>query len=381
MAVAALMHESNSFNPAPTTLADFKVELPAPGTDLIATWAKNMNEVAGFIARSQNDFTLVPLLYANATPKGAVTREAFETLTGHLLAGLKKAAPLDGVYLALHGALYSEAYPQGDEEIVRRVRALIGPDVPLAVTHDFHANVSPEMPKYVNALVVYKMNPHLDTKERGMQAADILRRTLRKEVKPVTVVVKPPMIYNIVFQHTESEPLQPIKQASIDLEKSNPKVLAASVSGRVSVQRLRVDGPGGDGGDGQRSGAGPAGGAAAGRSDVGHARPHPAAVAGCSHGGARRDGGHEVPGGAVRHRGQHRRRLGGRQHVPAGGTGEAEGAGLGGSAGRPGRGGCRQARGHWRRVRHAGGRQDGPGARRAGTDPRRGEIPASGAVH
>jgi len=243
VAVAALMHESNSFNPARTALADFKTELPAPGTDLIATWAKNMNEVAGFIAESQRDFTLVPILYANATPKGAVERQAFETLTQHLVGGLKNAGRLDGIYLALHGALYTEDFPQGDLEIVRRVRAAVGARIPLVVTHDFHANISPEMSQYCDALVVYKMNPHLDTKERGAQAATILRRTLRHEVKPVTVVVKPPMIYNIVFQHTESEPLQPIKQASIDLEKSNPKVLAASVSGGYQYNDCEWMGP------------------------------------------------------------------------------------------------------------------------------------------
>ena len=244
VAVGALTHESNSFNPAATTLADFRVDLPkAGGPDLIAQWGKDMNEVAGFIAAAQDHFSLIPLMYANATPKGAVTKEAFEALTGHLLSGLKNAGQLDGVYLALHGALYSEAYPQGDEEIVRRVRGAIGPDIPLVVTHDFHANISPKMPEYVNALVVYKQNPHIDTKERGVQAANILRRTLKKEVKPVTVVVKPPMIYNIVFQHTESEPLLGLKQASIDLEKSNPKVLAVSVSGGYQYNDCEWMGP------------------------------------------------------------------------------------------------------------------------------------------
>lgn len=244
VAIGALMHESNSFNPAATALRDFSLDLPRTGgPDLIAQWAKNMNEVAGFISAAQDHFSLVPLLYANATPKGAVTRDAFEALTGHLIHGLKAAGKLDGVYLALHGALFCEDFPQGDEEIVRRVRGAIGNEIPLVVTHDFHANISPNMSKYVNALVVYKMNPHLDTKERGIQAATILRRTLAKEVKPVTVVVKPPMIYNIVFQHTESEPLQPIKQASIDLEKSNRKVLAASVSGGYQYNDCEWMGP------------------------------------------------------------------------------------------------------------------------------------------
>src|SRR6185295_1729273 len=103
-----------------------------------------------------------------------------------------KAAPkLDGMLLALHGAMVAEGHPQADEEIVRRVRNAFGDTIPIVVTHDFHGNPSPDLVRLCTALVGYQQNPHLDTKLRGRRAASIMARTLRGEVKPVQVIVKP----------------------------------------------------------------------------------------------------------------------------------------------------------------------------------------------
>ena len=64
---------------------------------------------------------------------------------------------------------------------MRRVRELVGDDVPITVTHDYHANVPPELVEAADALVIYKTNPHIDERERGLQAASILARTIRGE--------------------------------------------------------------------------------------------------------------------------------------------------------------------------------------------------------
>ncbi len=228
--VGSLMHESNSFNADATTLKDFT--FIDPGEGIMDRWAKGSTEVAGFLAGgSEAGFDMRPAIYATATPKGAVERKTFDELTRRLIEKIRAVPNADAVYLALHGALYAEDFPQGDEEIVRRVRQAIGPKMPLVVTHDYHANISPETGKLCDVLVVYKQNPHLDTRDRGLQAASILRRWLTGEVKPTQVVVKPPMLYNIVFQNTFDEPFKSLTQASIALEQSNPKVLAASVTG------------------------------------------------------------------------------------------------------------------------------------------------------
>ncbi len=224
VAIGSIMHESNSFNPAKTRLADFHFYEES-------SWSAGNTEVAGMIEEAARaGFELRPAIYASATPRGPVDAEAFEELCARLLASFQRAMPLDGVLLALHGAMYTEKFPHADEEIVRRVRDLIGPSLPLIVTHDFHANIPPGMVKLCDALVTYQQTPHIDTKERGMRAASILARMLKNGIKPRQCLIKPPMFWNLVFQNTFEKPLLPITQASMELERQ-PGVLAASVAG------------------------------------------------------------------------------------------------------------------------------------------------------
>jgi microcystin degradation protein MlrC len=243
--IGGIMHESNSFNPAMTTLADFGAGGKMPtGTDAVSLWRKSNNEVSGYLeAADAERFDIFPALVTSATPKGPLTKDTFDALTARLIASLKAAPKLDGILLALHGAMVAEGYPQADEEIVRRVRGAFGTSIPIVVTHDFHGNPSPELVKLCTALVSYQQNPHLDTKQRGRRAASIMARTLRGEVRPVQVIVKPPMVYNIIFQNTYAEPLLPITRASMELEQSNPKVLAASVIGGYQYADVPWMGP------------------------------------------------------------------------------------------------------------------------------------------
>ncbi len=243
VAVGGIMHESNSFNPALTNLSDFRVEDAEQNSQLLSEWRKLNSELSGFVQGAEKaGITLRPVLVANATPKGPVSRNAFENLTSKFLERLKAEGSLDGLLLALHGAMVSEEFPHADEEIVRRIRTAFGPAFPIVVTNDFHANVSPGIVDLSTVLITYKQNPHLDTRERGEQAVQLMGRILRHEVKPVLVVVKPPMVYNIIFQNTYAEPLMPVTKESIALER-NPRILAASVSGGYQYADVPHMGP------------------------------------------------------------------------------------------------------------------------------------------
>lgn len=220
----SIMHESNSFNPEPTGLADFGFrEQP---------WEAGDTEVAGFLENAAKaGLKIVPSIYAVATPKGPVEAEAFEELTARLVSSIRECTERpDGVFLALHGAMFTHKFPHADLEIVRRVRDAIGPGTPLIVTLDFHANIAPEMLELTDALLTYQQNPHVDTKQRGKRAACILARMIQQGVRPRQALVKPPMLWNIVFQNTFQEPLKGITMASMELEQQ-PGILAASVAG------------------------------------------------------------------------------------------------------------------------------------------------------
>jgi microcystin degradation protein MlrC len=247
VAIGGIMHESNSFNPTKTVVSDFegmRGTTNLTGADLLASLRKSNTEITGYLeAADAEKFDVFPAYIASATPKGPLTKDTFETLTQRLLSSLKAAPKLDGILLALHGAMVADGFPQADEEIVRRVRAAFGPTIPIVVTHDFHGNPSPELVRLCTALVGYQQNPHLDTRLRGIRAATIMARTLRGEIKPVQIIVKPPMVYNIIFQNTYAEPLLPITRATMDLEKSNPKILAITVMGGYQYSDVPFMGP------------------------------------------------------------------------------------------------------------------------------------------
>ncbi|HUS05497.1 MAG TPA: M81 family metallopeptidase [Bryobacteraceae bacterium] len=242
--IGGLMHESNSFNPAKTTLADFGAPRGTSAVDALSSWRSSNTELTGYLEGADKEgLDVFPGYMASATPKGPLTRATFDTLTERLIGSLKSAPKIDGILLALHGAMVAEGYPQADEEIVRRIRKAFGPAIPVIVTHDFHGNPSPALIELSTALVSYQQNPHLDTRLRGLQAATIMGRTLKGAIQPVQVIVKPPMVYNIIFQNTYAEPLLPIVKASMELEKRNPKILSVSVMGGYQYSDVPYLGP------------------------------------------------------------------------------------------------------------------------------------------
>lgn len=237
VAVGSIMHESNSFNAEPTSLAEWQF------LEDFAQWSTGETEVTGFLAEAQRrGLDLRPTLHAAALPKGPVTEEAFEAITGRLLESLRAMPQLDGVLLALHGAMFTAKYPHADEEIVRRVRSVIGPSLPFVITHDFHANIPPGLVEMTDALVVYQQCPHLDTRQRGERAANILGRMLAGEIRPRQALVKPPLLWNIVYHNTYTGPLHPITQASMRLE-AEPGILAASVACGYQYNDVEYIGP------------------------------------------------------------------------------------------------------------------------------------------
>ena len=169
IAVAGFAHESNTFSSQPTRLEDFGI---TTGTEVLMRQQDSYTEIAGYIAAAGDlDMELLPILSASATPAGPVTSAAYEEITGRILDGIDALASVEGVLLALHGALVAEEFPHGDAETVRRVRDLVGPGTPIVVTHDYHANVPPALVEAADALVIYKTNPHVDQRERGIEAA------------------------------------------------------------------------------------------------------------------------------------------------------------------------------------------------------------------
>jgi len=238
--IVGLSHESNTFSSLRTTADDFEMW---EGKCIIDVFESTYHEIAGFIAGgSQYGFEAVPLFAARATPSGSVTLEAYQDLVERMLARIEASGSLDGILLALHGAMVGEAFPHADAETARRIRQAVGDEVPVVATHDFHANISPEIVEAVDALVVYKTNPHVDQLERGLQAASILARTIRGEVKPVHYLVKPDVLFNIVFHNTSEPPMAPLMQEAIAAEREEG-ILACNIAAGFQYSDVPAMGP------------------------------------------------------------------------------------------------------------------------------------------
>jgi len=209
--IVALLHESNTFVTPATTLANFRQNLFVTGEDVRTALVGTHHEVGGFFeGLSREGLEAVPIFAARAIPSGTITAAAFEELLAALDAALRATGPVDGMLVAPHGATVSESFPDADGEWLRRLRQFVGPAVPVIGTLDAHANLSPRMVAETDALIAYRTNPHLDQRDRGIEAATLMARTVRSEVRPVQAAAFPPAIINIERQLTADPHLVPL---------------------------------------------------------------------------------------------------------------------------------------------------------------------------
>jgi microcystin degradation protein MlrC len=171
----------------------------------------------------------IPCMATYAMPCGAITSDTFERICTELLGSVEASLPLEGLLVALHGAAVSERVPDADGELLRRLRNLVGPDLPVVVTLDLHANVSPQMAEFSTALISYRTNPHVDQAARGQEAPSLLSAILSGHVKPVQALETPPLLIEICKQHTNE---QPAKGLYDDLEEvlAWKGILSASIT-------------------------------------------------------------------------------------------------------------------------------------------------------
>jgi microcystin degradation protein MlrC len=206
VAVGQLWQETNTFNPLPTTRRHFEEWGVSRGAELVERMA-DTNEMGGFIQSLRTwpeRPEVVGLVRLPAWPGGSATHDTFLWLCDEMVAALRRALPLDGVLLALHGALVADGAPDVEGEFLDAVRAVIGPDVPLVATLDLHANVTERMVRAAEALVLYHTAPHIDVFETGQRGAAVLRRILQG-ARPVTAFQRLPMVVPAERANTQDQ--------------------------------------------------------------------------------------------------------------------------------------------------------------------------------
>jgi microcystin degradation protein MlrC len=210
IAIAGFQHETNSFATSIAGLAEFEMADAWPSLltgDEVITGTHGMNlPIAGFAqaARAHPEIELTPILWASAEPSGPVTAEAFDTITGRILDGLH-AARADGIYLDLHGAMITERAFDGEGALLRLIREHVGPDLPIAISLDLHANVTNAMVELATSIAIFRTYPHLDMAETGARCLPRLLSHIAGH-RPAKALRRVPYLIPLHAQFTGASP-------------------------------------------------------------------------------------------------------------------------------------------------------------------------------
>lgn len=208
--LGGIWHETNTFFDRPTTMADFRSFAYFEGADLLDGLTGTGTELGGALAAARDlGVEAVPLVFAGALPSGPVAAADFERVLSELVGRLRAQLPVDGVVLALHGAMVVEGRVDPEADIVAEVRRVVG-DLPIAVTLDYHANVSGRLARLADVLCGYRTYPHVDLAERGYDALAAVVRAAQRGRPPRSHLVKLPLLTLPVAQESAARPMRDV---------------------------------------------------------------------------------------------------------------------------------------------------------------------------
>lgn len=208
---AQIAHETNTFSVVATTLDDYRARQLYQGVDIADAMAGTHTEMAAHLQAAQrHGWHLVQPVAAFATPSGRTTASAWGWLLNQVLEAARCAHPR-GVLLALHGAMVVEGEDDAEGALLEDLRRIVGPDVPIAVTLDLHANVSERMAEHANALIGYRTYPHIDQFDVGALAADLLQHMLVAKQPVHATVVRPASLLGCNHGRSAEGPMRDLR--------------------------------------------------------------------------------------------------------------------------------------------------------------------------
>ncbi|QMV01240.1 microcystin degradation protein MlrC [Devosia sp. D6-9] len=207
IAVGGLHVECCTFNPVKVTEKDFVI------------WrGDEMLSQPYFSVLNEYKAEYLPTFYARAVPGGPIARETYENFKADLLARMKASLPLDGVYLAMHGASFVDGMEDAEGDWLTAVRDVVGPDCVIAVSYDLHGNVSQKILDAIDIFSTYRTAPHIDVRETQLRSLKMLHRALTTGERPLIAWVKVPMLMGGERTSTFYEPAKSIYESLPELD-------------------------------------------------------------------------------------------------------------------------------------------------------------------
>ena len=238
--IAGLVHETHTFLTERTGLAAFEQTLWVQGAELLSRCAGDASPMGGALEVAEaRHWRILPSCYGAAMPSGTVTDDVLELWWEQVAADLYEALGegIDGILLILHGAMVFEGHPDGEGEILLRMRRALAQRlgreeaarIPVAADLDLHANFSHTMAQNASIFTGYRENPHTDAREAGTRAAQLLDRTIVEGLTPQVVAVKPAVLYSPKGTATSADPVRQLEAMARHLEAQHTDLLEVCV--------------------------------------------------------------------------------------------------------------------------------------------------------
>lgn len=236
-------HETNTFSVQPADLEAFEKLFCVYAPDVERKFRDTNFEMAGFIDCAEKyGWQAVHTIVASANPCGKVTDGAWDKIVGIILAAAKTQGPFDGVLLSLHGAMVTESFDDAEGELLTQLRQIVGPQVPIAITLDLHANVSPRMTEMANIICSYRTYPHIDMRDRGRQAGELLEQAMMGKIKPRSLLARRPQLMGVNGGRSDEGPMVPMLEQARRYE-TEAGILCVSINGGFSLADIYDVGP------------------------------------------------------------------------------------------------------------------------------------------
>ncbi len=239
---AQIAHETNTFSIRRTGMEEFRKRGFFLGAEVARALRGTRTEIAGHLAAAERfGWSLVQPVAAAATPSGMVTAECWEELQALLLDAVDDR--LDGVILALHGAMVTETTEDAEGTLLARLRERIGPKVPVAITLDLHANVTAAMAEHADILLAYRTYPHVDQFETAMRAAELLEAAMAAETRPKVMRLQPPLLVGCNHGRTQGGVMSDLLARAAALESAAADVLSIDICAGFTLSDIAEVGP------------------------------------------------------------------------------------------------------------------------------------------
>ncbi|MEW9920434.1 M81 family metallopeptidase [Marimonas sp. MJW-29] len=226
VALAGFLHETNAFAPTRADMAAFVQGggyMPLSRGSEVLSRGRGINlGIGGAVDFGmQAGWSMEAVLWAGAIPSAHVTRDAYDAITEEIVAGIAAARDLDGVFIDLHGAMMAEHEDDGEGALLDRVRAVVGPDIPIVAALDLHGNITDRMVAAADVLVGFRTYPHVDMADTGTRAARQLHLLMERGAPFAKAFRRLPFLIPIAWQSTLSQPASGIYDLVADLENEN----------------------------------------------------------------------------------------------------------------------------------------------------------------